>query len=135
MKPNKGPVPTIEAGGVTYKLIKNAAVDTHQAFPHERVTWLQTGCEKATETLYYCWLRGVLTALPNSLEKPLDLFYVGFSTEPRSMHLSTITLDQVRNIHIYAAESISLAQAFGKGFLDLPKEDKSNETDISATPK
>lgn len=129
------PKKVISIFGQDYVLCKDAA-DSTTAFPHQRVKIQNGDCIQIKDNnldVYFCYIHGVIHPLPNSLEKPVDVYYVGFHKKYIDMRF--ITPSDVARMHIYKAESSNWAGAFARSMLGLTPDNEEQRDPISPFPE
>lgn len=115
------PASTITVGGSIWKLRRDAT-DASMEFPHKRVNWLDSGCEYiADDHDHFVWIRGVIPAREGTIEKPLNVMYVGFHPEKISVMPNTIFVSDVERMHVYVNDSSGFAVEFCNQFLGVEK--------------
>lgn len=121
------PKKQISIEGITYELRKNAT-DPSATFNHQRVSWINTGCEplKSNPNIYFCWIMGVIPPNPGSLEKTTNVLYIGFHNQRISMTPTSLKHDDIERMHIYVSEYSDYIGKFVDKFLgnDLEREDR-----------
>lgn len=130
------PPSEVHLHGVTYKLKKDAS-DSSTTFAHHKVNWLNTGCEQLPEprhNAYFCWIYGIIPPTVGSLEKPLNVMYLGFHTKKIQIMPNTITQADIDRMHIYVADSTAFAMEFAENFLGIKPSVVEERELISAWP-
>lgn len=118
---SNSPPQTIVMGGSVWKLRRDAT-DATAVFPHIRVGWLESGCEFiADDHDYFVWIRGVIEPKEGSIEKPLNVMYVGFHPEKISVKPNTIYETDINRMHIYVNDASGFALEFCNNFLGTDK--------------
>ena len=115
------PPSEINLHGVCYKLKKDAG-DSATTFAHHKVNWLNTGCEQLPSprnNAYFCWIYGIIPPTAGSLERPLNVMYLGFHSKRIQILPNTITQADIDRMHIYVADSASFAMEFAENFLGI----------------
>ncbi len=112
------PKERIEVSGVTYRLRKDAT-DPTASFNHQRVIWLNTGCEMINQSpsIHFCWIMGVVPPQPNTLEVPTSVLYCGFHKNKITMNPQSLTERDLECMHIYTCDARSFAFEFSQQFL------------------
>ena len=156
--PGLHPKKVIKIYGQEYVLCKDAADPTTQ-FPHNRVK-IQEGEKKGQEVdakavlgyvgyedetaqpfakgesvdidVYFCYLHGVIQPLPNSLEKPVNVYYTGF--HDHMIDLRYITPADVSRMHVYKVESNEWATEFVRSMLGAASTTQTDREPISPFP-
>ena len=132
--PGMTPKKVISMFGQEYVLCKDAA-DSTVAFPHNRVKIQNGDCVPIKEgnlQVYFCYIHGVIQPLPNSLEKPVDVYYVGFHKNYVDMRF--ITPADVARMHVYKCDTIDWASNFAKHMLGVASEAEPERDPISPWP-
>lgn len=132
--PGMTPKKVISMFGQEYILCKDAA-DSTVAFPHSRVKIQNGDCVPIKEgnlQVYFCYIHGVIQPLPNSLEKPVDVYYVGFHKNYVDMRF--ITPADVARMHVYKCDTIDWASNFAKYMLGVATEAEPERDPISPWP-
>lgn len=132
--PGMTPKKVITMFGQEYILCKDAA-DSTISFPHNRVKIQNGDCVPIKEgniQVYFCYIHGVIQPLPNSLEKPVDVYYVGFHKNYVDMRF--ITPADVSRMHVYKCDSIDWASNFAKHILGVASDADSERDPISPWP-
>lgn len=133
--PDMTPKKVISMFGQEYILCKDAA-DSTTAFPHGRVKIQNGDCVPINEgniQVYFCYIHGIIQPLPNSLEKPVDVYYVGFHKNYVDMRF--ITPADVSRMHIYKCDTVEWASTFAKHLLGVTPESDHERDPISPWPQ
>lgn len=132
--PGMAPKKVISMFGQEYILCKDAA-DSTTAFPHNRVKIQNGDCVPIKEgnlQVYFCYIHGIIQPLPNSLEKPVDVYYVGFHKNYVDMRF--ITPADVARMHVYKCDTIDWASNFAKHMLGVAADIEPERDPISPWP-
>lgn len=132
--PGMTPKKVINMFGQEYILCKDAA-DSTISFPHNRVKIQNGDCVPIKEgniQVYFCYIHGIIQPLPNSLEKPVDVYYVGFHKNYVDMRF--ITPADVARMHVYKCDSIDWASNFAKHILGVASDADAERDPISPWP-
>ena len=132
--PGIAPKKVITLFGQDYILCKDAA-DSTIAFPHNRVKIQNGDCVPIKEgniQVYFCYIHGIIQPLPNSLEKPVDVYYVGFHKNYVDMRF--ITPADVARMHVYKCDTIDWASNFAKHMLGVASDNEAEREPISPWP-
>lgn len=106
--------------GNKYILCKDAS-DSTTFFPHNRVKIQSGDCIKIPDIdAFFCYMHGVIPPMPNSLEKSVDVYYIGFHKNYVDMRYLTPT--DISRMHIYKTDTTDWASAFAKAVLDIEPE-------------
>ncbi|UCS82831.1 hypothetical protein vBYenSP400_41 [Yersinia phage vB_YenS_P400] len=126
--------PVIRIGSEEWKL-KRDAMDSTSMFPHERVNWILSGCNKVfNQPFYVCWIKGVILPAPNSLEQAQYVFYIGFHSKQISMSPAHLTVEDLKRMHIYTRAEHHFAEEFTNSFLGIEAADDVEREAISPQP-
>lgn len=79
--------------------------------------------------MYFCYIHGIIQPLPNSLEKPVDVYYVGFHKNYVDMRF--ITPADVARMHVYKCDTIDWASNFAKHMLGVAADIEPERDPIS----
>lgn len=120
----------INIHGVDWELVKNAN-DPSVSFPFERVNTVDFDCAEISPNLYRILVTGNIYPSQGSLEKPMKLTFIGFSSTP--IYLRFLQRDHLRKMSIYKADIGSFAKEFTNGFLGKAGETR-NDYDITPYP-
>ena len=121
------PKKLIKMFGTELVLCKDAS-DSTTSFPHERVQILGGDCvhiEEGNYNVYFCYLRGIIQPLPNSLEKPITVYYVGFHKNYVDMRF--LTPQDISRMHIYKQTTENWAQTFARNLLNINTDEMERE--------
>lgn len=132
--PGLHPKKIIKIYGQEYVLCKDAA-DPTTSFPHNRVKIQEGDCvhvKDADIDVYFCYLHGIIQPLPNSLEKPVNVYYTGF--HDHMIDLRYITPADVSRMHVYKVESAEWATEFVRNMLGAPSTTQPDREPISPFP-
>ena len=132
--PGLHPKKIIKIYGQEYVLCKDAA-DPTTSFPHNRVKIQEGDCihvKDADIDVYFCYLHGIIQPLPNSLEKPVNVYYTGF--HDHMIDLRYITPADVSRMHVYKVESNEWATEFVRNMLGAPSTTQPDREPISPFP-
>lgn len=132
--PGLHPKKIIKIFGQEYILCKDAS-DPTTAFPHNRVKIQDGDCVHIKDSdidVYFCYLHGIIQPLPNSLEKPVNVYYTGF--HDHMIDLRYITPADVSRMHVYKVESTDWASQFVRSMLGAPSTSEQERTPISPFP-
>lgn len=108
---------TLTVHGRTYELRKDAT-DPTQTFPYSLMVPLNQGCTKLSEGRYCCWIRGVVPPRQGTIESPVEVVALGFSSfdvPPAAMSLPS-TLERM---HYYVARDDDFMASFAEQFLGI----------------
>ncbi len=113
--------PVVSVAGIDYNLYKSVS-DSSIHFAYEKLAWMNTGCEQICDqpSLYFCWIRGVISPAPNTLERPTDVMLVGFNGSHMNMSPQFMTMDHLKKMYIYKAETGVFAESFLTQFVGIP---------------
>lgn len=129
------PKKVIQIYGQEYVLCKDAT-DSTTSFPHQRVKILNGDCipiKEGSIDAYFCYINGVIEPLPNSLEKPINVHYIGFHKKYVDMRF--ITPADIMRMHIYKSDGTNWATSFAKCMLGLNSEENDSREPISPFPE
>jgi hypothetical protein len=132
--PGLHPKKVIKIYGQEYVLCKDAADPTTQ-FPHNRVKIQEGDCvhvKDADIDVYFCYLHGIIQPLPNSLEKPVNVYYTGF--HDHMIDLRYITPADVSRMHVYKVEANEWATEFVRNMLGAASTTQTDRDPISPFP-
>lgn len=112
------PPQRFEVNGATYSLRKNAE-DPSVLFQHERVIPMHKFKVQVQKDVFAYGVLGILIPTPGTMEKPLDVVYIGF----HNMDFDPLALGpkDIHCMHIYGRDSGSLQEAFVSSFLNPDK--------------
>lgn len=102
--------------GVNYALRKNAE-DGSVVFDHPRVVPSVRSKVQVSKDLWAYYVTGTLAPHPGTLEKPMDVVYIGF----HSLDFDPMMLgpQDVMNMHVYVREGGHFGEAFVQGYLGI----------------
>lgn len=124
----------ITIGGDEWRLKRDAS-DSSSNFAHERVNWIEQGCHGVfNQPFYACWIKGVILPAPNSLEKSLYVMYVGFHSKQINMSPASLTVDDLKCMHIYGRSEPRFPEEFVNSFLGVEMIEEVKREPISAQP-
>lgn len=129
------PKKVINIFGQEYVLCKDAS-DSTTSFPHNRVKIQNGDCIHVKDNsldVYFCYIHGIIYPLPNSLEKPVDVYYVGFHKKYVDMRF--ITPQDVARMHIYKSDSSNWGLSFARNMLGFESDDVDTRDPISPFPE
>lgn len=129
------PRQNIAIGGVQWSLRRDAT-DSSMVFPHQKVNWLNAGCEPLGDgQIHYCWIMGVIAPNPGTLERPVNVMYVGFHNQRIMIAPNSVTQADLDRMHVYASDSSSFVHDFVGQFLGIQPEQPATEREaISPWP-
>lgn len=111
----------LRVAGQDWKLRRDAT-DATSSFPHSRVSWTNAGCDPIANTngqVYHCWIAGVIAPTPGTLERPVQVMYIGFHTQMIQVLPNTLTQADLDRMHVYISDGVMFAQDFVNSFLGL----------------
>lgn len=123
---------SLNIGGVEYHLRRDATDPTGN-FAHERVHWINAGCD-AIAGVHVCWIRGVVPPSSGTLEVPVDVFYIGFHPQKINMSPQTLTFNDLNRMHVYASDARGFAHEFTQAFLGIDAQAVDEREPISPHP-
>lgn len=131
MKPKN----SINMGGVEWTLRRDAT-DSTTVFPHQKVSWLNAGCEPMVDgRVHYCWIIGVIPPTPGTIERPVNVMYVGFHQFKITIAPNSISQADLDRMHVYVSDSADFAGDFVNKFLGLePEQPVAQRESISPWP-
>ena len=132
--PGMHPKKVIKIYGQEYVLCKDAS-DPTTAFPHNRVKIQDGDCIHLKDQdidVYFCYLHRIIQPLPNSLEKPVNVYYTGF--HDHMIDLRYITPHDISRLHIYKVDSTDWATEFVRSMLGAPTSTETERSPISPFP-
>lgn len=105
--------------GVTYALRKNAE-DGSVVFDHPRVMPAMRSKVQVSKDLWAYYVTGTLAPHPGTLEKPMDVVYIGF----HNLDFDPMLLGpkDVMNMHVYVREGGHFGEAFVQGYLGIGQQ-------------
>lgn len=129
MQPNTGmgvtqfngvnPLAMISIGGTDWRLRRDAT-DPTNVFPHQRVTWINAGCEPLPDgRAHFCWVMGVIPPAPGTLERAISVMYVGFHPIKIMVMPNTVTHEDLDRMHVYVSDGANFAGEFVNRFLGM----------------
>lgn len=111
------PAQYVTVGGSVWRL-RCDATDASMDFPHNKVSWIDSGCEFiADDHDYFVWIRGVIPAKEGTQQRPLTVMYIGFHPEKIAVLPDTIYVADIQRMHVYVNESAGFATEFCRQFL------------------
>lgn len=128
------PKKVIKIFGQEFVLCKDAS-DPTTSFPHNRVKIQAGDCvhiKDADLDVYFCYLHGFIPPLPNSLEKPVNDYYVGF--HKNHIDIRFLTNSDLNRMNIYRSETTDWATSFAKNLLGFPISEEQEREPISPFP-
>lgn len=107
-----------EVNGAQYSIRKNAE-DPSVLFQHERVIPMHRFKVQVQKDVFAYGVMGILAPTPGTMEKPLDVVYIGF----HNMDFDPMALGpkDIHCMHIYGRDSGSFQDAFVSAFLNPTK--------------
>lgn len=130
MKPRS----TINIGGVEWSLRRDAT-DSTTMFPHPKVSWLNAGCEPMGDgRFHYCWILGVIPPTPGTIERPVNVMYVGFHNFKINVAPNSISQADLDRMHVYVSDTSHFAGEFVSKFLGTEPEPVETRENISPWP-
>ncbi|AWY07194.1 hypothetical protein [Aeromonas phage SD04] len=118
MKPKN----SINMGGVDWTLRRDAT-DSTTMFPHQKVSWLNAGCEPMGDgRVHYCWIMGVIPPTPGTIERPVNVMYVGFHQFKITIAPNSISQSDLDRMHVYVSDGTDFAGDFINKFLGMQPE-------------
>lgn len=116
------PRQAITIGGITWTLRRDAT-DSSTMFPHQKVSWINAGSEPLGDgTVHYCWIMGVIAPTPGTLERPVNVMYVGFHPQRIMIAPNTVGQADLDRMHVYVSDSTNFAGEFVGQFLGMQPE-------------
>lgn len=108
---------TLTVHGRTYELRKDAT-DPTQQFPYGLIVPLNQGCTKLGDGQYCCWIRGVIPPRQGTIERPMEVVALGFTSfeVPSAAMSLQSTLERM---HYYVANDESFMADFAQQFLGV----------------
>lgn len=111
------PRPLMQVGGLDWRLRRDAT-DSSTVFPHNRVSWVNAGCESMGEgKAYYCWIMGIIPPNQGTLEKPVSVMYIGFHPQRIAVTPNMVTQADLDRMHVYVSDATLFAANFVNTFL------------------
>lgn len=127
------PKQNINIGGVMWNL-QRAARTSLALFPYQNVEWGRGGCNPVPSRDYYSvWLTGVIHPATNNLERPVTVLAIGFHPNEIISSKSTITVNDLFQMHIYTCDEGQGFAAFVDEFLATADSERTRET-VSPMP-
>lgn len=118
MKPKN----SINMGGVDWTLRRDAT-DSTTMFPHQKVSWLNAGCEPMMDgRIHYCWIMGVIPPTPGTIERPVNVMYVGFHQFKITIAPNSVSQSDLDRMHVYVSDGTDFAGDFINKFLGMQPE-------------
>jgi hypothetical protein len=129
------PKNSINIGGVTWSLRRDAT-DASMMFPHQKVNWLNAGCEPLGDgKIHYCWIMGVIAPTPGTLERPVNVMYIGFHQQRIMIAPHAVTAADLDRMHVYVSDGSNFVSEFVGKFLGLePERSVTERESISPWP-
>lgn len=116
------PRQNIEIGGVNWSLRRDAT-DSSMMFPHQKVNWLNAGCEPLGDgQIHYCWIMGVIAPNPGTIERPVNVMYIGFHPQRIMIAPNSVTVSDLDRMHVYVSDSSNFVGEFVGKFLGTEPE-------------
>lgn len=115
----RSPPERFVVNGVTYALRKNAE-DGSVVFDHPRVMPATRSKVQVSKDLWAYYVTGTLAPHPGTLEKPMDVVYIGF----HNLDFDPMMLGprDVMNMHVYVRDGGNFGEAFVQGYLGIGPE-------------
>lgn len=126
------PRQNIMIGGVNWSLRRDAT-DSSMVFPHNKVNWLNAGCEPLDGQIHYCWIMGVIAPTHGTIERPVNVMYIGFHQQRILIAPNSVTQSDLDRMHVYVSDSSNFVGEFVGKFLGIEPEKPTTERD-SITP-
>lgn len=124
----------IMIGGVNWSLRRDAT-DSSMMFPHNKVNWLNAGCEPLDGNIHYCWIMGVIAPTHGTIERPVNVMYIGFHSQRILMSPNGVTQSDLDRMHVYVSDSSNFVGEFIGKFLGIEPEQPAVEREsISPWP-
>lgn len=111
----------ISIGGVNWSLRRDAT-DSSMMFPHQKVNWLNAGCEPLDGSIHYCWIMGVIAPTPGTLERPVNVMYIGFHSQRILIAPHSVSQSDLDRMHVYTSDSSNFVGEFVGKFLGIEPE-------------
>lgn len=127
------PKQLINIDGIDYRLRRDAA-DPTSAFDHNRVFWINAGCTPVAANVNFCWILGIVTPTPNSLETPVSVVYAGFHPNKITMNPQSLTQQDLDRMHVYVGDARDFANKFARNFLSMGEPAMDTREPISPYP-
>lgn len=116
------PRQNISIGGVLWSLRRDAT-DSSMVFPHQKVNWLNAGCEPLGDgQINYCWIMGVIAPMPGTIERPVNVMYVGFHNQRILIAPNSVSQSDLDRMHVYVSDSSNFVGEFVSKFLGIEPE-------------
>ncbi|AVQ09775.1 hypothetical protein [Salmonella phage GSP032] len=112
---------TISIGGVDWSLRRDAT-DSSMVFPHQKVNWLNAGCEPLDGNIHYCWIMGVIAPTPGTIERPINVMYIGFHSQRILIAPHSVSQSDLDRMHVYVSDSSNFVGEFVGKFLGIEPE-------------
>lgn len=111
------PKTNLQVSGLDWRLRRDAT-DSSTTFPHQRVHWVNAGCEPfGLDGIHYCWIMGIIPPNPGTIEKPINVMYIGFHSQKITVTPNMVTEADLDRMHIYVCDASPFALAFVNEFL------------------
>ena len=121
------PKNNITIGGVNWSLRRDAT-DSSMMFPHQKVSWLNAGCEPLGDgKIHYCWIMGVIAPTPGTLERPVNVMYIGFHQQRIMIAPHAVTAADLDRMHVYVSDGSNFVGEFVGKFLGIEPENHVTE--------
>lgn len=129
------PKSNINIGGVSWNLRRDAT-DSSMVFPHQKVSWLNAGCEPLGDgKIHYCWIMGVIAPTPGTLERPVNVMYIGFHQQRIMIAPHAVTAADLDRMHVYVSDGSNFVGEFVGKFLGIePENNVTERASISPWP-
>lgn len=126
---------SITIGGVVWNLRRDAT-DSSMMFPHQKVSWLNAGCEPLGDgKVNYCWIMGVIAPTPGTIERPVNVMYIGFHPQRIMIAPNSVSVADLDRMHVYVSDSTNFVGEFVGKFLGMePEQPVSARESISPWP-
>jgi len=120
------PPQRFEVNGAQYSIRKNAE-DPSVLFQHERVIPMHRFKVQVQKDVFAYGVLGILAPTPGTMEKPLDVVYIGF----HNMDFDPMALGpkDIHCMHIYGRDSGSFQEEFVSSFLNPIKAQPAEHVD------
>lgn len=112
----RSPPDRFMVNGAIYALRKNAE-DGSVVFDHARVAPSVRSKVQVSKDLWAYYVAGTMMPHPGTLEKPMDIVYIGF----HNMDFDPMLMGprDVMNMHVYVREGGNFGEAFVQGYLGI----------------
>ncbi len=112
----RSPPDRFTVNGAIYALRKNAE-DGSVVFDHGRVAPSVRSKVQVSKDLWAYYVAGTMMPHPGTLEKPMDIVYIGF----HNMDFDPMLMGprDVMNMHVYVREGGNFGEAFVQGYLGI----------------